>query len=122
MPHDGYLLGRVAQPGLTAIRPLALAAGALALTLALPAIGHAQHGAKAVTCTNNSSGASWQINIDYDHGTVDSIPATISEAEISWHTTDGQNFKLDRKSGDLTVILASSTGGSFLYDRCKLAD
>jgi hypothetical protein len=122
MPHDGYLLGRIARPGLTAIRPLAVAAGALALTLAIPAIGYAQHGAKAVTCTNNSSGASWQINIDYDRSTVDSIPATISEAEISWHTTDGQNFKLDRKSGDLTVILASSTGGSFLYDRCKLAD
>ena len=101
---------------------MAAGAGALALMLAIPSVGLAQHGAKAVTCTNNASGASWQINIDYDHSTVDSIPAKISEAEISWHTADGQNFKLDRKSGDLTVILASSTGGSFLYDRCKLAD
>lgn len=107
---------------LTRVRPLTANAGALALILAIPTLCHAQHGAKAVTCTNNASGASWQINIDYDHSTVDSIPARISDAEISWHTADGQNFKLDRKSGDLTVILASSTGGSFLYDRCKLAD
>jgi hypothetical protein len=101
---------------------LAVIAGALALALAIPGASFAQHGAKAVTCTNPASGATWQINIDYDRSTVDSIPAKISDAEISWHTTDGQNFKLDRKSGDLTVILASSTGGSFLYDRCKLAD
>ena len=103
-------------------RPLTVSAGALAFTLAASGISHAQHGAKAVTCTNNTSGASWQINIDYDHSTVDTVPASISDAEISWHTADGQNFKLDRKSGDLTVILASSTGGAFLYDRCKLAD
>jgi hypothetical protein len=97
-------------------------AGALALVVAVPAVSRAQHGARAVTCTNPSSGVSWQINIDYDHSTVDTLPASISDALISWRTADGQNFKLDRKSGDLTVILASSTGGSFLYDRCKLAD
>jgi hypothetical protein len=107
---------------LTRTRPLTAAAGALALLLAVPGLSRAQHGAKAVTCTNNTSGASWQINIDYDHSTVDTVPASISDAEISWHTADGQNFRLDRKSGDLTVILASSTGGAFLYDRCKLAD
>jgi hypothetical protein len=33
---------------------------------------------------------------------------------------DGWNYTLDRKSGNLTVIIASSTGGNFLYDRCKL--
>ena len=102
--------------------PLIVNTGALALVLAFPAAGIAQHGAKAVTCTNPASGASWQINIDYDRGTADTIPASISDAQISWHTADGQNFKLDRKSGDLTVVLASSTGGAFLYDRCKLAD
>jgi hypothetical protein len=122
MLQNVYLLSRSALARLTAIRPLAVITGALALMQVMPAVGHAQHGAKAVICTNNASGASWQINIDYDHSTVDSIPATISDAEISWHTADGQNFKLDRKSGDLTVILASSTGGSFLYDRCQLAD
>jgi hypothetical protein len=107
---------------LTATGPLTVIAGALALALAASTSSHAQHGAKAVTCTNNSSGASWQINIDYEHSTVDTIPASISDGQISWHTSDGQYFKLDRKSGDLTVVLASSTGGSFLYDRCKLAD
>ncbi len=107
---------------LTETRPLTVIAGALALIIATPVASLAQHDVKAVTCTNNSSGASWQINIDYDQSTVDTIPASISTGEISWHTADGQYFKLDRKSGDLTVVLASSTGGSFLYDRCKLAD
>jgi hypothetical protein len=110
---------------LSGTRPLTVGAGPLsvgAFILAFSSAGYAQQGAKAVTCTNNSSGASWQINIDYDHSTVDTVPAHISDAEISWHTADGQNFKLNRKSGDLTVVLASSTGGSFLYDRCKLAD
>jgi len=52
---------------------------------------------------------------------VDSNPARISAAEISWHdATDGGNYTLDRKSGNLTVIVASSTGGYFLRDRCNL--
>ena len=74
----------------------------------------------AITCTNPASGASWQISIDYDRGTVDSNPARISDATISWHDAkDGGNYTLDRKSGDLTVIVASSTGGYFLYDHCR---
>ncbi|HUC49561.1 MAG TPA: hypothetical protein VMA30_09270 [Xanthobacteraceae bacterium] len=98
------------------------AGGALALILAVPTASYAQHGAKAVACTNNASGARWQILIDYEHSTVDAIPASFGTDQISWHTADGQFFKLDRKSGDLTVVLASSTGGFFIYDRCKLAD
>jgi hypothetical protein len=75
----------------------------------------------AVTCTNPASGANWQIRIDYERGTVDSYPASISEAKISWRdASDGGNYTLDRKSGNLTVVVASSTGGYFLYDRCKL--
>ncbi|HUI15416.1 MAG TPA: hypothetical protein VL048_18310 [Xanthobacteraceae bacterium] len=84
--------------------------------------GAAPTGEKAITCTNPASGANWQIRIDYDHKTVDSQPALISEAEISWHTAGGENYKLDRKSGNLTVIVASSTGGYFLHDTCKLDD
>ena len=81
----------------------------LALGMAPRAIGaETPHGETVMTCANIASGASWQISIDYDHSTVDSIPASISDAVISWHTGDGQNFKLDRKSGDLTVTLASS--------------
>ncbi len=86
-------------------RPLAAAIAALAAGLAVPAIGaEAQPGATAITCTNPASGASWQINIDYDKATVDSNPASISDAKISWHDAkDGGNYTLDRKSGDLTV-------------------
>ena len=99
-------------------RPLAAVFGALALTLATSMVSQA--GPLAVTCTNVASGANWQINIDYDRGTVDSIPATISDAQIAWHTADGQHYKLDRKTGNLAVVLASSTGGSFIYHHCKL--
>jgi hypothetical protein len=77
--------------------------------------------AVSVTCTNPFSGASWEIAIDYDLKTVDSNPASIDEAEIWWRDAkDGWRYTLDRKSGALTVVLASSTGGSFLYDQCRL--
>ncbi len=83
----------------------------------------AQAGEIAVTCTNPFSGASWRIAIDYDRGTVDSNPARVSDAEISWRDAkDGWRYTLDRKSGKLTVVLASATGGNFLYDQCKLAN
>lgn len=75
----------------------------------------------ALTCTNPASGAHWQIKIDYDRQTVDANPARISDGEISWHdASDGGNYTLDRASGKLTVIVASSTGGYFLYDHCDL--
>jgi hypothetical protein len=75
----------------------------------------------AVTCTNPFSGASWQIAVDYDLKTVDSNPAFIDETEISWRDAkDGWRYTLDRKSGALTVILASATGGNFLHDQCRL--
>jgi hypothetical protein len=81
--------------------------------------GEAQADGVAVTCTNPFSGASWRIAIDYDHRTVDSNPARISDTEISWRDAkDGWNYTLNRKSGKLTVILASATGGNFLYDQC----
>jgi hypothetical protein len=94
---------------------------AAALTAATLRSAAAQHGETATTCTNVASGANWQIRIDYDRATVDSNPARISDAQISWRdASDGGNYTLDRKSGKLTVILASSTGGSFFYHRCKL--
>ena len=83
----------------------------------------AKAGATAVTCTNPASGASWQIIVDYDRATVDSNPATVSEAQIWWRDAkDGWRYTLDRKSGKLTVVLASATGGNFLFDKCRLAD
>jgi hypothetical protein len=85
--------------------------------------GAARHGESAITCSNPASGFSWQVRIDYDKGTVDSNPARISDTQISWHdVTDGGNYTLDRISGNLTVIFASSTAGHFIYDRCGLED
>ena len=103
-------------------RRLAGGIGALAVGISAAAIGgEAPHGETAITCTNVSSGANWQIKIDYDKGTVDSNPARISDAEISWHDpSDGGTYRLDRKSEKLTVVIASSTGGYSLFHRCKL--
>ena len=110
--------------GLDLARSLAARSGALAvlgLGIVLSATaGAAPTGEKTITCTNPSSGANWQIKVDYDRNMVDSLPAEISDAQISWHTAGGENYKLDRKSGNLTVVVASSTGGYFLHDTCKL--
>ena len=100
---------------------IASAAWALGLGSALCVSGaHAQNGASAITCTNPASGATWQIHIDYERRTVDSNPAVISDAIIEWQESNGWKYSLDRKFGKLTVVLASSTGGNFLYDQCKL--
>jgi hypothetical protein len=78
-------------------------------------------GTVAITCANVASGATWQITIDYDHRTVDSAPASISDSEIFWRDPkDGWKYTLDRKSGKLTVVFASSMGGNMYFHRCKL--
>jgi hypothetical protein len=95
----------------------------LGIGLALaPAVATATPPASTtLVCTNPASHASWQIRIDFEKSTVDSNPARISEARITWRDrTDGGNYTLDRASGDLTVVLASSTGGYFLHDHCAL--
>jgi hypothetical protein len=104
------------------VTQLVLGLGMLAAGISAPATANqVQRGETAITCTNLASGASWQVRIDYDRSTADSNPARINEAQISWHdTTDGGNYTLDRKSGELTVVVASSTGGYFLHHRCKL--
>ncbi|HXW18899.1 MAG TPA: hypothetical protein VEK35_00160 [Roseiarcus sp.] len=82
--------------------------------------GSAKAGEIALTCTNPISGASWQIRVDPESATVDSNPARVSETEISWRDAkDGWRYTLDRRSGKLTVVLASATGGNFLYDQCS---
>ena len=101
-------------------RTAAIAAVATAIAACC---GAAEAEGVAVTCTNPFSGASWQIAIDYDLKTVDSNPANIDETEISWRDAkDGWRYTLDRKSGALTIVLASSTGGNFLHDQCRLPD
>jgi hypothetical protein len=104
-------------------RPMAVALACVGWALFWVSGGHsaARAAESAVACTNPSSGAHWQIRIDYERSTVDSYPANITEAKILWHdASDGGNYTLDRKSGNLTVVIASSTGGYFLFDRCKL--
>ena len=84
-------------------------------TMAAPLFGAEQ----ILTCTNLVSRFTWKIKIDLKASTVDSNPARISAAEIAWHDAqDGGNYTLDRKSGRLTVVVPSSTGGYFINDRC----
>ena len=108
----------------TMFRNRMLAAGmvGLAAGFALPTInGEAQESETALICTNPVNGMSWQISIDYRKPTVDSNPAEITRAGISWFDPkDGSNYTLDRKSGDLTATVASSTGGYFRRARCAL--
>ena len=86
----------------------------LALAQSLPHVS-------VLTCTNPASGTTWQITIDYDHATVDTNPAKIGDDEIAWRDAkDLWNYTLDRKTGKLTIAVASSTGGYFLHDTCKL--
>ena len=105
------------------IRILAVGLAGLAAGLAVRTPNaNAQPSAGAVTCTNPANGASWQIAIDYGKGTVDSQPAQITPAKISWFDpNDGGNYTLDRNSGNFTAIIASSTGGYFRRGHCNLA-
>jgi hypothetical protein len=93
-----------------------------AAALPSPAFG-AKKAEMVLVCTNLVSGTSWQIRIDFDARTVDSNPAQISTREISWRdAADRGNYTLDRKSGSLTVVFASSTGGYFMHHHCTLPD
>jgi hypothetical protein len=85
----------------------------------VPSFG-AQGTESVFNCTNLASGAGWQIRINFQASTVDANPARISSTTISWHdAADGGNYSLDRSTGDLTVVIASSTGGYFIHDRCR---
>jgi hypothetical protein len=101
-----------------------LARRAMGVALSSIALAGMFSGAEAreslMICANTSSGASWPIHIDYDKSLVDGSAAKISAAEITWRDAKGNNYTLDRKSGEMTQVTASSTGGYFLHDRCKL--
>jgi hypothetical protein len=120
--ETGYGGARQADAIMVLTRHLAAAIAVLMTCgAAAPIAGQPQPRAPVITCTNPASGATWQISIDYDRATVDAYPARVSDAEISWHDAkDGGNYTLDRRSGNLTVIVASSTGGYFLHDHCRL--
>jgi hypothetical protein len=77
-------------------------------------------GARAYTCLNRASGASWQMLVDARRATVDAHPAKIGEGEISWFDpSDGSYNTLNRATGELTASIASSTGGYFRYAHCQ---
>jgi hypothetical protein len=104
-------------------RFVALGLAALAAGVAGHAFGgEARAAAASLTCTNTKSGAQFQLQVDYDKHTVDSYPARISDSQIAWHDPkEGGNYTLDRKSGDLTFVAPSSTGGYFVFHRCTVA-
>jgi hypothetical protein len=96
---------------------IVLAAAAAAAPV-VPAFG-AKQAEMVLTCTNLVSGAKWLVKVNFENSTVDSNPARISDTEISWHdAAGGGNYTLDRKTGSLTVVFASSTGGYSINDRC----
>ena len=100
-------------------RTILTAVTALALCTPAAHIFGAEQPGLAFACTNLASGAAWHITIDFKAGTVDSNPARISGTEIAWHdAADGGNYTLNRRTGDLTVIFASSTGGYAIHDHC----
>jgi hypothetical protein len=110
---------KVLQIPVLAVGMAGLAAGLTATMI--DGQGRASETAITITCTNPMSGASWQIAIDFDKATVDANRAQITDTKISWFDpTDRSNNILDRKSGDLTAIVASSTGGYFRHGRCDL--
>jgi hypothetical protein len=110
-------------PSVLIKRQLGAALAAIAVGAAAPVMAHAApHAAVTLVCTNPAGHVSWQVHVDFRTGTVDSNPARIGPAKISWRDrTDGGTYTLDRKSGDLTVVLASSTGGYFIHDLCAPA-
>ncbi|HUZ66844.1 MAG TPA: hypothetical protein VMU56_04180 [Beijerinckiaceae bacterium] len=70
-------------------------------------------------CTNPASGANWDISIDMDRHVADSYPARIGARQITWRdASDAGNYDLDRATGRLTVVRASSTGGYTIFDAC----
>jgi hypothetical protein len=97
-------------------------ASALALSVSgLPLMGRLPAHAAEITfrCVNPASGTVWNLKIDDERQTADSLPAEITTTRIMWRDiVRGGFYELDRKSGLLTFRNASSTGGYTLYHRC----
>ena len=72
-------------------------------------------------CANTSSGTTWDVKVDLERNMVDSFPARITTSNISWRDTlHGGSYDLDRSSGVLTLVNASSTGGYIMVHRCNI--
>ena len=74
----------------------------------------------ALRCMNTTSGATWDIPVDLADGTVDQVPAHVTDARISWEDKTMHFYDFDRRTGQLDMHVASSTGGFYLTDRCVL--
>ncbi|HVH82379.1 MAG TPA: hypothetical protein VM782_23490 [Stellaceae bacterium] len=79
----------------------------------------AESGLLHFRCSNDTNGTSWPIVVDTERRLVDSLPARISDASITWRNTKGGIFQLDRVTGKLQLSAPSSTGGYFLYYSCQ---
>src|ERR1700730_14437907 len=80
----------------------------------------ARGAALTLRCTNPKRGTTWEVKVDYDRGTAESFPAAITESQIAWHDTlHGGYYYLDRASGALTFLNASSTGGYATHHTCR---
>jgi hypothetical protein len=90
-----------------------------ALMLACVA-GAARADPMALHCRNTTSGTTWDIPVDLAHGTVDEVPARITDRAIAWKDTTLHYYEFDRRTGALDMHVASSTGGFDLTDRCVL--
>jgi len=89
------------------------------LIMLLPLSVAADAHAIKFVCVNPVSGAKWNVGVDFDKHLADGNIARISDAEVSWRDSGGNNYTLNRKSGELTQVTPSSTGGYFLHDHCK---
>jgi len=95
--------------------------GMIGVTLTLTHAGAAASAVPAALhCTNTTNGATWEIPVDLAHGTVDAVPAEITDGTITWKDTTLHYYEFDRRTGLLDMHVASSTGGFYLTDRCVL--
>lgn len=78
----------------------------------------AETGLLHLRCTN-PSGANWSIDVDLEHGVVNSRPARITDSWISWRDPKAGIFEFERATGKLQLRAASSTGGFFLHYTCQ---
>jgi hypothetical protein len=95
----------------------------VAIGIALGAVGSARAGTaapEALHCTNTTSGATWDIQVDLAQGKVDQVPARITDGTIAWEDRTMHYYSFDRRTGRLDMHAASSTGGFYLTDRCVL--
>lgn len=106
-------------PTVTAVTA-GLSIAAIVLAMAAPPSSDPVADPTRLRCTNPASGTTWDVAIDPVKRTADSFPAEITARSIEWRDlARGGRYEFDRASGELTVVYASSMGGTFLKDQCR---